>query len=98
MRTAITWQAKTADTDKLKAMGRIALIPAIGFMVIYVGKLRRTGAEVAGEAIWWDRLRPLHAALWGGFAVLAMRGHRDAWKVLALDTLIGAAAWANKRL
>ena len=96
VRTAITWLAKTAGPDKLKTMGRIALIPAVGFMVIYVGKLRRTGAEVAGEAIWWDRLRPLHALLWGGFAALALRGHRGAWKLLALDTLIGAGAWANK--
>jgi hypothetical protein len=95
-RLALTNVARTRP-DLLPTMGRLAVIPAVGFAAIWLLKLRPTGMEVQGQPIWWDSLRPLHAALWGVFAHQAMAGNRDAWKVLLADTAIGGAAWYNHR-
>ena len=60
------------------------------------GRVRRgMGEEVGGERIWWDRLRPIHAALWGSAAALALTGRHEAWIPLAADTLFGLGAWAH---
>ena len=37
-----------------------------------------------GHAYWWDE-RPLHGALWMGYALL------DEWRLLAVDTGVGIA-------
>lgn len=80
-------------------MGLIALIPAIGFFVIYFGGLRKTGAEVFGESIWWNHLRPVHGLLYLLFAYLALNKaynlQQHAWKVLLLDTIIGLVAFVH---
>mgnify|MGYP001558604715 FL=1 len=75
--------------------GKLAIIPAIGFLLIYFGNLRKTGAEVFGEKIWWNNLRPLHGLLWGLFAYYAMQNNNDAWKILLLDTLIGLFSFSK---
>ena len=67
-------------------LGLFALGVSIGFTVIYVKGWRKTGIETGGEAIWWNDLRPVHAFMYGLFAVLAFRGVKEhAWKVLLLD-------------
>ena len=70
-------------------MGFIALIPAIGFAVIYMGGYRKTGLEVAGEKIWWNDMRPVHSALYGLFAYSAITKNAHAWIFLLMDTLLG---------
>lgn len=75
--------------ELLPIMGLLALIPALGFAVIYIGDLRKIGLEVNGEQIWWNDLRPFHASLYFLFAILAMKKSKHAWKVLALDATIG---------
>jgi len=80
-------------------MGYLALIPAIGFMIIYLGGYRKTGPEVFGDVIWWNNLRPVHAALYFTFAYLAITGvHQHAWKILALDATIGLVAFVYKQV
>lgn len=74
-------------------MGVLALIPAIGFAVIYVGGLRPTGMEVGGEKIWWNDLRPVHSALFGLFALSAIQKNANAWIFLLLDTLLGLGSF-----
>lgn len=70
-------------------MGYLALLPAIGFSVIYLFKLRETGAEVMGNKIWWNSLRPLHAILYFMFAYLAITQQHHAWIPLFIDVTIG---------
>lgn len=84
--------------ELLPALGALALLPALGFAILYAFDLRKTGPEVFGGAIWWNSLRPLHALLWGTFAVLALRHSPHAWKVLLADTLLGLAAWTAHRM
>jgi hypothetical protein len=97
-RLAIVWLAYKRP-DLLRVMGFLALIPAFGFMYIYMNGLRKTGPEVFGERIWWNELRPVHSILWGVFAYLALTGVREhAWKVLLADVTLGFVAFLGHHL
>jgi hypothetical protein len=74
-------------------MGVPALVIAFSFAAIYVMGWRKTGPEVRGGRIWWNSIRPIHAALWFTFAVLAFARHREAWIALLIDTLLGLTAF-----
>lgn len=77
----------------LPLMGKIAIIPCIGFITIYFFGLRQRGLEVNGELIWWNHLRPLHSMLWGLFAYFAIHKNPNSWMILFVDTLIGLFAF-----
>jgi hypothetical protein len=95
---ALAWYLGSCCPLGLRVMGVLALGPALGFALIYAFGWRRTGGEVFGEAIWWDRLRPVHALMYLAFACLAIAGvARHAWKVLLLDAVLGLAAYVVKR-
>jgi hypothetical protein len=81
--------AKYVNTDYLKYLGYLALLPAIGFMYIYLTGSRKTGAEVFGEKIWWNDLRPIHSILYFLFAYNAIIGNTYSWIYLLIDVLIG---------
>ena len=81
--------AKYIDTEYLKYLGYLALLPAIGFMYIYLTGSRKTGAEVFGEEIWWNNLRPVHSILYFLFAYNAIIGNNQSWIFLLVDVLIG---------
>jgi hypothetical protein len=89
VRTGIAVYAKYASTTMLTIMGYLALLPAIGFMAIYLMGARKTGAEVFGERIWWNDLRPVHAALYFAFSYMAINKNRNAWIALIVDAVIG---------
>jgi hypothetical protein len=74
-------------------MGVIAAVISLGFLIIYLGDFRRTGTETFGDPIWWNDLRPVHAALYATFAYLALKKHPKAWTLLAADVTLGALAW-----
>ena len=77
-------------------VGGLALIPAVGFFVIFAFGLRKTGMETGGKPIGWNYLRPVHGLFWLGFActVLFLRDIMGgAWIWLALDTMLGLAAF-----
>lgn len=77
----------------LQLLGLIAFIPVIGwFYIIFIGK-RDTGIEVLGDKIWWQKIRPIHMLLWGFFGYLAIKGNRNAWIILLIDTLFGLSAF-----
>ncbi len=96
-RLCLTYLAYLAQNkpEMLKLMGRIALLPALGFVIIYCFGLRKTGLEVNGELIWWDKLRPIHSLLWGLFAYLAINKSKHAWVILFIDTLLGLVFFLN---
>jgi hypothetical protein len=93
VRLLLVYIAKTVNIEKLRYFGYLAILPAIGFAVIYLFGLRKTGAEVFGEKIWWNNLRPIHAFLWGLFAYYAIIGNRAAWMILLLDVIIGLGSF-----
>jgi len=81
--------AKTINMKYLKYLGYLALLPAMGFIYIFLTGARQTGAETFGEKIWWNNLRPIHAVLYILFAYNAIRGNRQAWLYLLADVLFG---------
>ena len=88
-RTLFVLIAKNVDVKYLPLLGYLALLPAIGFLYIYFTGSRKTGAEVFGEKIWWNDLRPLHALLYFLFAYNAIIGNNKAWMILLIDVIIG---------
>jgi Na+/H+ antiporter NhaC len=50
--------AKNIYNKYLPYLGYLAMVPAIGFIYIYLTNSRQTGAEVFGGKIWWNNIRP----------------------------------------
>jgi hypothetical protein len=94
-RLGLAYLAWWVSLFHLKIMGLFALVPAIGFLTIYLTDSRQTGSEVFGDKIWWNSLRPIHSALWFLFALSALTGHRWAWMILLADVLIGLTAYCR---
>lgn len=92
-RTALAVLAKNATPEWLQIMGTVALVPAIGFFVIYMFGLRETGPEVFGEKIWWNDIRPIHGTLYLLFAIFAIQKKEFAWMFLAADVSFGLVAY-----
>jgi hypothetical protein len=93
VRALFVYLAKVASPFYLKLLGFLALLPAIGFLVVY--NRRMTGPEVFGEPIWWNRLRPFHAFLYFAFAFFAISSSPFAWIFLAIDVVFGLGAFLN---
>lgn len=93
-RLFLVYLARSASATALQGLGALALLPAVGFWYIYLTGARKTGAEVMGDRIWWNHLRPLHGTLYALFAVMALFEYKYAWIVLLLDVLVGASAFA----
>ncbi len=97
LRLLLVYLAYTLSPQMLKYMGYVAVLPAIGFMYLYLTGSRKTGAETGGAPIWWDALRPIHAAFYLAFAYLAISGDKKhAWMVLAADVSFGLVAFMWK--
>ena len=93
VRVALVIIAYYLSSKYLRIMGLIALIPAIGFLYIYLTGSRETGHEVGGGKIWWNCLRPVHSLLYFLFAYNAILQNPMSWKFLALDVTIGFIAF-----
>ena len=62
-------------------------------MYIYLTGSRQTGAEVFGDKIWWNDLRPIHSLLYFLFAYNAITGNTKSWMYLLLDVIIGLVSF-----
>lgn len=93
-RALIAYGAKVAPAWLLPWLGYAALIPAAGFLWIWATGSRQSGPEVFGGRIWWNALRPLHAAMYIAFAVATIGWQSPhAWKFLAADVVLGFSAF-----
>lgn len=96
-RSLFVYLAKLANPTQLKWLGYLALLPAIGFIYIFLTGARPTGLEVGGGRIWWNNLRPVHAIMYLIFAYLAITGTTiysiTAWHILAADVILGLSAF-----
>jgi hypothetical protein len=81
--------AKYINKKYLKYLGYLALLPATGFMYIYLSGVRNTGLGAFGQKIWWNNLRPVHSILYFLFAYNAINGNKNSWIYLLADVLIG---------
>ena len=92
VRLLLVYLAKVANQQWLRIMGYVAILPALGFMYLFLsGTRNKSGAF--GEKIWWNHLRPVHALLYGLFAYAAITGNRNAWVFLLADALIGLSGF-----
>jgi hypothetical protein len=81
--------AKNIDIKLLPYLGYLALIMVAGFIYIFVTGTRKTGVEVFGGKIWWNKLRPLHALMYSLFAYNAINKNPNSWMFLLIDVIIG---------
>jgi len=86
-RLLIVMIAKEINKKYLKYLGYFALVPAIGFMYLYLSGARK-GLGAFGEKIWWNHLRPVHSILYLLFAYNAIIGNKYAWIFLLADVLV----------
>jgi hypothetical protein len=96
-RLLFVYAAKT-QIELLPYMAVIAVLIATGLMYFYLTGTRKTGPEVFGEKIWWNHLRPVHAALYLAFALLAAKKNKSAYWILFIDAMIGLGAELQKRV
>ena len=95
VRGLLVYAAATVPPTWLRWMAVPAAGVALGFAVIYAAGLRRTGLETGGAPIWWDALRPVHAAVYALVAYCAWTGRRGAaWKLLLADLALGLASFS----
>jgi hypothetical protein len=74
-------------------MGYLAILPAIGFFYLFFTGSRKTGAEVFGDKIWWNDLRPIHSLLYFLFAYNAIIGNKLSWIYLLVDVILGLVSF-----
>ena len=96
VRISIALIAKIINLKYLPYLGTIALIPAFGFLYLYIFNLRKTGVEAGGN-IWWSSLRPIHAGMYILFAAYSFRKKRYAWLILLADAILGLSFWVMHR-
>jgi hypothetical protein len=89
MRLFFVFVAWTISIKYLPLLGYIALLPAIGFLYLFVSGKRQIGLETQGAPIWWSKFRSIHGILYLLFAIYAIKGVRSAYLFLLADVLIG---------
>lgn len=69
----------------------------LGFIIIYLGGLRKTGIETNGQPIWWNSLRPFHGIMYIFVSWLLFHRTKSnlytASHILIVDAMIGLIAW-----
>lgn len=88
-RLLFVYLAKFADKTYLRYMGYLSILPAIGFIYLFFSGARTNGAEVFGDKIWWNNLRPIHGMIYFLFAYNAINGNSLSWIYLLVDVTIG---------
>ena len=85
------------NTNGLRWLAGLAVLPVIGWAIIMVFGLRKTGAETQGAPIWWNFMRPIHMLLYTIFIYLALSKDTNkqkwAWIALVCDAVIGLIAF-----
>ena len=92
-RSLFVYLAKNANKTYLQYMGYLSLLPAIGFFYLFLTGSRKTGAEVFGDKIWWNNLRPIHGVMYLLFAYNAIKGNNFAWVYLLVDVILGLVSF-----
>jgi len=89
IRSLIAHAFHRAPGRYLPIMGVLALIIAIGFMMIYLLGWRQGSVVETGKAckVWWNDLRPIHAALYLLSGLAALKRQRSTY--LWMDVWIG---------
>jgi hypothetical protein len=88
-RLALVYLAKNISINYLPILGYIVLVPAIGFIYLFLSGSRKTGPETFGDKIWWNPIRPIHSLLYFAFAYNAIHKNKNSWIYLLVDVIFG---------
>ena len=88
-RLALVYLAKNIPLNWLPLLGYILLIPAFGFIYLFLSGTRKTGPETFGDKIWWNPIRPIHSIFYFMFAYNAINKIRSGWIYLLYDLIFG---------
>ena len=89
LRIALILIYKYINVKFLPYVGGVLLIPALGFLSLYIFNLRQTGIETGNNIIWWNKLRVIHGIIYLGAAIFALKKEKHGWILLFIDVLIG---------
>ena len=87
-RAIIAYGISHAPKRFLPYIGTITMIPFIGFSYIYLNDLRKVGLETGGKEIWWNDIRPVHAAIYYVFSLMALKSNKQAYLALVFDVIV----------
>ena len=93
VRIVLVLLAKYLPNKYLKYLGILSLLPAFGFLILYLFDLRKTGREVLGNKIWWNELRLVHGLLYLMFSIYAIKSKSHAYVPLLIDVILGLVAF-----
>ena len=93
VRTLFVIITKNINIKYLPYLGYLAILPALGFFYIYFTDSRKTGAEVFGDKIWWNNLRPIHGILYSLFAYNAINKNPNSYIYLLIDVVLGLTSF-----
>jgi hypothetical protein len=88
LRLGFAYAAYVANESHLRWMGLIALLIGVLFILVWVTKSRNVKGAFGGN-VWWSNLRPIHGILYIIFAISALNGSRDGYKILLADAGLG---------
>ncbi len=89
MRLFLVYLAKTIPLKYLPYLGAAHLLPAIGFIYLFITGKRITGVETQGAPIWWQRFRIMHGLIYLLFAYYAINQVAAAYQILLADVCLG---------
>ena len=89
MRLLFVWLAKKMPLNYLPYAGAVALLPAFGFIYLFLTGKRTVGVETQGAPIWWSQFRLIHGFLYFCFAYYAFQRARNAYQYLLADVWLG---------
>jgi len=89
VRLLFVYIARHISNKFLPLLGFLALLPAVGFLYIFIfGKSNKRG-ETFNQKIWWGNLRPIHSFFYFYFAYQAFSKNPNAYIVLLIDVVFG---------
>jgi hypothetical protein len=88
-RLFLVYLAKNIPVNDLPVLGYTLLLPAIGFIYLFLSGTRKSGPETFGDKIWWNNLRPVHAIFYLLFSYNAINKVKDSWIYLLYDLIFG---------
>lgn len=89
VRLALVYIVKYLRKDYLPIVGITTLTIGLGFLSIYIFKLRHdsSGVETMGCPIWWNDYRPIHGALYIVSSMYAFNNDNNAYIPLLIDCI-----------
>ena len=91
VRILIVLASKYINIRNLHYFGYLAILPAFGFLTLYITGIKKIGAF--GNEIWWNRL--VHSIFYGLFAYNAIIHNKDSWTYLLADVIFGIITFIN---